>query len=488
LRSRAALFLFFFVFLLFPYVFLFSKFGLLEVMDVEELWWALRNSFWQASWSAIFTMLLGLSLMMGLFTWQKYFSAWQNKIVETLLILPSLLPPLFILLLTLNFVDPFPTGFLGIILIHTLMNAGLVALLLKNLVDSKMRPLVEAAYVEGAGKWQTIRALTGMAKRDLTSIFLFVFVLCFASFSVPLTVGGGKATTLEILIYEKIRISGDWGQALGLSFVQLGIILCLSYLPFQSRRKLFGSNQELPLLKSWAGALWLAFYCLGPVIYFIIQNALGWGQVFNIPGLWEQALSVLPFSFVFSIAVGFLTVCLLLLSAWGAPFPALNRFIAGAVSPSTALLGFSLLFFLPNDEPWSQLKWGVGFSYLIFSTLYRWGWDQELTSLNEQIQVAETMGASSFLIFREVLLPQLLRPLGQAAGIASLWAMGDFALGKILMGRTVSLSLLIESLMSSYRLQAALSLMGLLIAMGAVSFLFFWGLAYVCRRALEQEI
>ena len=488
MRSRLALFLFFLVFLLFPYVFLFSKIGNLQTLDVPELWWALKNSFWQAGLSAVGSLLMGLWLALGFYRLQPSLSFKLRKLLEVLLILPSLLPPLFVLLVTLNFVDPFPTGLIGVVLVHILMNVGLVALLRKNLIESKMKPLIEAAYVEGASRWLLVRSVAGMVKRDLVSVLIFVFVLCFASFSVPLIAGGGKATTLEILIYEKIRISGDWGQALGLSFVQLLLILMLTLLPFRSQKKLFGRGDEIPLLRSRSGALLLALYCLAPAFYFLVQSLLGWQQVFSIPGLWEQALSVIPFSLFFGLCVGFLIAGLLLLSAWGAPFPGLNRLISGVVSPSTALLGFSLLFFFPNDEPYSQIKWILGFSYLIFATLYRWGWDQEVSGLQDQIQVAETMGASRRLIFTDVIAPQVLKPLGQAAGIASVWAMGDFALGKILMGQASSLSLLIESLMSSYRLQAALALMGLLILLGIFCFFFFWGIAYVCRRAFEQKI
>jgi thiamine transport system permease protein len=486
--QKPALFAFFLLFLLFPYLFLVSKFGLVKSIDTAELWWALQNSFWQALWSSLGSLLFGFWLCLGFFLLQKKLNSWQRQIFEVLLILPSLLPPLFVLLITMNFIDPFPVGMLSVVLIHVLVNAGLVALLLKNLVDAKMRPLIEAAYVEGASRWLLLKSLVGMAKRDLMSILLFVFVLCFSSFSVPMVVGGGESTTLEILIYEKIRISGDWGQALSLSFIQLAVILLLSYLPFESRRKLFGRSEDLPLFRSRTGALALISYCCAPIIYFAVQAVIGWEQVQRIPGLWELAVEVLPLSLMFALGVGFLTAFLLLVSAWGAPSPLVGRLIRGVISPSTALLGFSLLFFFSNEEPWSKIKWTVGFTYLIFSTLYRWGWDQELSGLNDQIQVAETMGASRGLIFREIILPQMLKPLGQAAGIASLWALGDFALGKILLGRSVSLSLLIESLMSSYRLQSALSLTGVLICLGALCFLFFWGLAYVCRRALEQKI
>ncbi len=365
------------------------------------------------------------------------------------------------------------------------MNAGLVALLLKSLIESKLGPLLELSWVEGASQFQFIRAVWGMLRRDLYGILLFVFALCFTSFSIPLIAGGGRATTLEILIYEKIRISGAWSEALSLSLIQLVAVMAFSLIPFSPRKKLFGRSQQIPLLGSWSGLLLLGFYCLGLGCYFLIQSLTGWEQVLQIPGLWEEAFSLLPLSFVFSISVGLLVGALLLLVTWVYPFAALHRLISGIVSPSTALLGFSLLFLFAHEEPWNYVKWIFGFVYLVFATLYRWGWDQELSGLSDQVQVAETLGGRPGLIFRQILLPQLWTPLVRISSVASLWALGDFALGRILISQNVTLALLIETLMSSYRLPAALALMGLLLVAGAVCFLFFWGLSYVGRRAFE---
>lgn len=488
--ARRGLFLFFLVFLFFPYGILLTQIQSAGQFDIAEFWWAFKNSFFQAFFSSLGSFLLGLLLALGFFRVQRaeWYRPWMHWIYETLLLLPSFLPPLFILLVLLSLVQPFPTGIIGVVFIHVMMNAGLVALLLKSLIEGKMRPLVEAAYVEGSSQWNFLRTSIGMVRRDLLGIFLFVFILCFCSFSIPLIAGGGKATTLEILIYEKIRISGAWGEALSLSFIQLSFVMLLTAIPLQSRRSLFGRGEKLPLLGSGVGLIALFLYCFGFLAYFLYESLSGWKQVFRIEGLWEAALALIPFSLFFGISVGLLVSLLLLLSAWTTPDEKLHRLISGMVSPSTALLGFSLLFFVSNESPWSEAKWILGFSYLIFSTLYRWGWDQTVSGLQDQIQVASTLGASRGLIFSDILLPQLLKPATQIASVASLWALGDFALGKILIGRDASLSLLIETLMSSYRLQAALALMGLLLALGFVCFLFFRGIFYVCRRALEQKI
>jgi thiamine transport system permease protein len=488
--ARRGLFIFFLFFLLFPYGLLISKISIASSLDLPELWWAFKNSIFQATFSAVGSLLMGFWLAFGLFSLQRksFMQPWMVRLFQVFLLLPSFLPPLFILLVLLSLVDPFPTGLIGVVLVHVIMNAGLVALLVKSLIESKMRPLVEVAAVEGASQFLFLRSCFGMVRRDLMSILLFVFVLCFCSFSIPLIAGGGRATTLEILIYEKIRISAAWGEALSLSILQLLFIFLLSLFPFQARKRLFGRGEQLPLLGSRSGVVVLLLYCFGLILYFLFQSLSGWPQVFRIPGLWQEALTLIPFSLFFGLTVGLFVALLLFLTAYGAPHRSLHRLISGMVSPSTALLGFSLLFFISNEEPWNYLKWIVGFSYLIFSTLYRWGWDQEVSGLMDQVQVAETLGASRSLILTDVLLPQLLEPLARIAGVASLWALGDFALGKILMGRDASLSLLIETLLSSYRLQSAMALMGLLLILGCVCSFLFWGISYVCRRALEQKI
>lgn len=490
MAARRGLFLFFLFFLFFPYGILLTKIQLVSAFDIGEFWWAFKNSIWQALFSAVGSFVLGIWLALGIFKVQRWNSMkpWMVRVFEALLLLPSFLPPLFILLVLLSLVQPFPTGLIGVILIHVFMNAGLVALLLKSLIESKMGPLVESSFIEGSSQFNFLRSASGMVKRDCFGIFLFVFILCFTSFSVPLIAGGGKSTTLEILIYEKIRISGAWGEALSLSFLQMSFVMVLSLLPLQARTHLFGRSKKLPLLGSRTGVAILFLYCFGLLFYFFVQSYSGWSQVFRIQGLWNVAVQVLPFSLGFGIAVGCTVGALLLLSAWAFPYEKLHRLISGMVSPSTALLGFSLLFFVPNQSPWIEAKWILGFSYLIFSTLYRWGWDQALSGLYNQVQVAETLGASRNQIFMEILLPQLLKPATMAASVAGLWALGDFALGKILVARDASLSLLIETLMSSYRLQAALALMSLLFLLGILCALFFWGIFYVARRTLEQRL
>ena len=56
-----------------------------------------------------------------------------------------------------------------------------------------------------------------------------IFLLCFTSFAIVLTLGGGpQSTTLEVAIYQAIRFDFDLSRAVALSLIQIGICLPLA--------------------------------------------------------------------------------------------------------------------------------------------------------------------------------------------------------------------------------------------------------------------
>ena len=95
---------------------------------------------------------------------------------------PSFLPALFFVTAVLQIVKPFPFGIVGIILIHTLMYAGLVGLLLQFIFVSKFQKLSEQAYIEGATQFQFIFSMFRNMYFELAMIFLFLFVHCVLNF------------------------------------------------------------------------------------------------------------------------------------------------------------------------------------------------------------------------------------------------------------------------------------------------------------------
>ncbi|HHB81550.1 MAG TPA: thiamine/thiamine pyrophosphate ABC transporter permease ThiP, partial [Aliiroseovarius sp.] len=63
-----------------------------------------------------------------------------------------------------------------------------------------------------------------MLRSVLPGAFLVVFLVCLTSFAVALTMGGGpRATTIELAIYQAVRLDFDLGRAALLALIQLAL-------------------------------------------------------------------------------------------------------------------------------------------------------------------------------------------------------------------------------------------------------------------------
>ncbi len=447
-----------------------------------ELFWAFKNTFLQALLSAVSSLILGIWASFGILN----FSSGKSRlrlVLEVACLVPNFLPPLFILLSVLNVVDPFPMGILGISLVHTVMNFGLVAVLFTSIIESKVGGVAELSYVEGASRWQFIsKGLLPMLKKDLWLLGLFIFVVCFGSFSVPLIVGGGKGTTLEVLIYEKIRLSSDWGSAVFIAALQSLFIFGLSLIVGRGKGSLAARHANLSLLRTRSGIAIIVAISLMYLTGYVQGLIAGFGMMSTLYEYQSALIWSFLGSIVIGMSVGVLCYSGLMLIAYCWPKPWFDKFLNGYVAPSTSLACFSLLILTPNDGVFPFLKIPVALVLLSLNGLFRMGWDSELRSLESQLNVAYAMGASPLQIFREVMFPQISAKAGVLAGIGAVWACGDFAVSRILAHRDLSIAMMTETLMSSYRLNQATVLSLLIIVAGIVCFALCVGGSRVLRR------
>jgi thiamine transport system permease protein len=80
----------------------------------------------------------------------------------------------------------------------------------------------------GFGPLDVARHLDGpVIRAEWPGLATLVFLLCFTSFAIVLTLGGGRAT-LEVAIYEALRVDLDFGRAAWLGLVQIAICLVLA--------------------------------------------------------------------------------------------------------------------------------------------------------------------------------------------------------------------------------------------------------------------
>jgi len=470
-------------FLLFPFLVLIFNFSLSLDLSWAELWWALKNSFLQSLLSSFISIGLGFFVALGFFSIQ---AKWLRAILEIAALLPSFLPAIFTLIAIFNFIDPFPMGIVGIVIVHSFINFGLMGVLIANQIESRLGGLVEQAWVDGVSRFKFYtKVFWPLMKKDLAGLFLFVFALSFSSFSVPLVVGGGRGTTLEVLIYEKIRLSSDWGAAVLLSLIQSAIVLVLSWTAVRGRGALADRAVSFQWLRSRLGLVVLVCLLSAFVLGYAQGLRDGFSQLSFFYELRFALLKQLLGTLQLGLAAGILTLIFLFLVAWARPQGWFQRLLSGYFAPSTALTGFAFLVLGPNTGLFPWIKIPLAMVLLNLTSLYRMSWEGNLRSLESQRSMAEVLGASHWQIFSRIEVPQLASRAGFLAGVAALWTAGDFAVSRILAHNDLSLSMMTETLLSSYRISQASVLSFFVFIVGISLFLFFVGAGRVLGRKFK---
>lgn len=469
----------FVVYLVFPFLFLFYQFGFGFQFQWTELWWAFKNSVYQASISSLGSLFFGFWVALGLIAFPKKSSV--RSFLDALCLAPNFLPVLFVLLAVLVTVPSFPMGIMGIAIVHIVINFGLVAVILATRLESQLGPYVEVAHVLGAGRIKVLRQIVlPLMRRDLGAVALFVFVTCFGSFAVPLIVGGGKGTTLEVLIYEKIRLTNEWSGAVVLAALQSTFIFSLSFLLMKNELGQAHEKGTLQLnlkqvsFKSGIIILILTMIILG-LGYFkpYFDGSIGVVEFYTEIGLdlWVKMFGTIAIAVMTGILIfaGLAGVAYLSPSRW------FSRFLNSYLAPSTALACFALLVIAPNGGSWAYFKIPSALFMLYFSSLFRLSFKVALDDLKNQQQVAQIMGASPVLIFKKIYWPQLFRLMLLLSTLGAVWACGDYAVSRILASKTFTLAMMTDTLMSSYRLQQAVILSGSILMVGIVLFVAIMG-------------
>jgi len=127
-------------------------------------------------------------------------------------------------------------GLPGILLAHVFFNLPFATRIFLQSIEAIPVHDRRLAAQLGMTRLQSIRLLEWPAVRPQTgSVAMLVFTLCFTSFAVVLTLGGGpRATTIEVAIYQALRFDFELGTAVALALVQF---TCCALLVFLVRRQ-----------------------------------------------------------------------------------------------------------------------------------------------------------------------------------------------------------------------------------------------------------
>ncbi|WP_289101480.1 thiamine/thiamine pyrophosphate ABC transporter permease [uncultured Marinobacter sp.] len=226
-------------------------------LEFEELWHSryLRGVVWFTVWQAVLSVFLSLFIALPVAMTLARLSHFPGRslllrLMELSLVLPTIVAVSGIIgvygrqgWLTSLLNDWRPDhgwslyGLNGILLAHVFFNAPLAARILLQALESVPAPRLRVASQLGLSGWWLWRTVRWPALRPvLPGVSALVFTLCFTSFAIIMTLGGGpRATTLEVAIYQALRFEFDFGQAAILATIQLVICGSLWWLVFRNR-------------------------------------------------------------------------------------------------------------------------------------------------------------------------------------------------------------------------------------------------------------
>jgi thiamine transport system permease protein len=446
----------------------------------DSLPMVLKGAFLQSVLSTALTIVFGVLGLVGLLSIMHRLTQRMRGLVQFLLIFPSFLPPILVVVLSIQTLSFLPTGLWGVVFFHVLMNAGLVSLLLYLRMENKAGLWVMWGQVAGISPVQLFSRIVFYELRsELLALSFYLFVLFFLSFSIPFLVGGSAYGGVEVLIYEKVILFGQWGQALQYSLVLfIFVLLISSLLPEEETTPTrLSSTGSQPL--SYMSAPFFVFFSFLSVSFILFSFVLA------VPlGLEIFSFTAIRGTLILGFVVGLLTLLFLCLLSWSFIRGRASWFLAAFVHPGWVVVGFSFLLIGGRGAFFDLFKTSLALTLIYLPFLYRLSFKRNLESLQNQVQVTETFPTPWGKTFRQVLFPQLLPHLTLLSGLAGLWACGDFAMTGLLFQdpQLSTLGLEMKELLSNYRDEQALQLLWPLVISGTIVFVTFQGLTYVSRQ------
>jgi len=474
--------LFFFYPLLSIFGLSFAPEGQLDLGPLRSLWTdpyyarVLWFTLWQAALSTLLTLLLGLPAAYVF----AHYDFPGKALLRSLTTIPFVLPTMVVATAFTALVGPrgllntalvsllhLPTPpinlqyTLGLVLLaHVFYNVTIIIRVVGGFWANLDPRQAEAARVLGANRWRVLREITlPLLGPAIAAASLLVFLFCFTSFGVILVLGGPHFATLEVEIYRQAVNLFHLPLASALAIVQMvfTFVIMAVYTRLQAQLsvpvELRPQHTSVRRAKQWPARVVMSIslgaimvLLLSPLVTLALRSlTLGGGlhlrfyrelfvnrtqSVFFVP-----PITAVLNSLAFGAATVFLALVLGTISAYLLAPP--SRRGLGLLDPlfmlplgtSAVTLGFGYIVAL--DQPPLNLRTSpllvvlahtlVAFPFVVRSVL------PVLRGMKPQLrEAAAVLGASPWLVLREIDLPILMRPLLVGAVFAFTVSMGEF--------------------------------------------------------------
>lgn len=457
--------------------------GFLFVMGIRDLsasvfqdaylLYVVRFTYWQAMISASLSVVLGLFSAVLVKEWK----IWGGKTLWKFSLLCSSLPPIIVALGILgswgNQVNIF--GWKGILLGHVFLNVAIPFRLIGNSLSEREYSSEATAQSLGLSRWGIFWKITFVSIRaSIVSSWILAFLYSSTSLFIVMFLGGGpRFTSLEVALYEAIKLNLDNGRAIQIAIFQavIGVVLFFIYLQTQKRRKLEGDRMYVPIFvpkKRWvqivgAGILWvLLFLILGLPLISIFWEGLTQLPFLDKGSLLESSLT----TFGISIAVVFFSLLILYpylhfvyqarsdseTSGWVWLVAAPQFF-----SPLVICLALSVYFPLVRESSWLSYSAVIAIQTMFVIPLMQFPLREGFLRLSkERNWIAQSLGAGAWQRFLFVEVPFMKRSLFLSALIGFGFSMGEVVSILLFSPPNINtLALNIFQAMSRYRFQEA---------------------------------
>lgn len=385
----------------------------------------------------------------------------------------------------------------AIVLAHAFYNAPVFARFVHAAWSALDPALEEACAVLGVRRFRAFLTVTlPLLLPAIFSAAALVFVLCFLSFAIPLSLGGARYATVEVGVYVYARVYVDLPRAAALGLLQMLVTLALTYL-YVRGGGLWSAPQErsrpLPTLRFLSRSshviwlLWLlgsAILFLGPIGAVIADSfarplggrapGLGWYRLIFSPEH-SPFIGTSPLgSILVSLEVAALSTLLALVLGLGVSgalrvlrFRALEALLMAPMAVSSVVLGLALLLAF-RQPPFARLseKHALVLAHaLLFYPfvvrIVRPIWEGFVPSW---VEAARVLGASRLRAFLTVEAPLLSQALLVAGAFSLALSLGEMTAAAMLSrGELVTLPLAIYRFLSARRFGAASAMASLLI-------------------------
>ena len=394
-------------------------------------------------------------------------------------------------------------GLTGILIEHVFFNMPLATRILLINLEGIPQENWRIAKQMGMSPISVFRFIEWPAiKSQLPSVALLIFTLCFTSFAIVMTLGGGpRATSIEVAIYQALRFDFDINLAVALGAVQLGICLLIMVLSTLSKHNqtlnfsAFSLSKTSAQLKHkqalmnsiWNGKRWnvlhytiialLTLYVLTPLLALIL-SALNTKllAVITHPTTTDALINTV----LVSLASATLALCLAIALLHGVRHIRirLNYEKAGQwlqLSGNVILvlpplvLGTGLFLLL---RPYADVFSIALFLVIVINSLMALPFilrileGPVLLSANKHDKLLQSLGVEGFNRWKLIDWPILRKSIGLSMAIATTLSAGDFtAIALFGSERVRTLPLLLYQRMGSYRLEEAAVTAGLLLTL-----------------------